>query len=191
MHPIRLFSTSLCVLLLTACSGEPDAGSADAVEASAATSETSPVPGGDGCRLSGELYGAIEGMITWQSADLSCEGMPRPGGAGARLRFAGPHPLGDGILAVIVALPTHARDSRSESIDGRVTMIEEGGGRFFAANEAGSCWVDILDIAALDEDRELTSGRLYCIRPLAEINGSSSLTVPELEFSGLIDWSAS
>ena len=145
----------------------------------------------DGCRLSGELYGAIEGDIDWQAADLSCEGMPRPAGAGARLRFAGPHPAGGGTLAVIVALPAYARDTLAESLDSRITMIEEGNGRFFAANEAGSCWVDVLAVASLDEDRDLATGRLYCIDPLGEINGSTSLTVPELEFSGLIDWSAS
>ncbi len=167
----------------------PDAAS---IPAEPATDiETADAPAVDGCRLSGELYGAIEGDIDWQAADLSCEGMPRPAGAGARLRFAGPHPDGDGTLAVIVALPAYARDTLAESLDSRITMIEEGSGRFFAANEAGNCWVDVLSVASLDEDRDLATGRLYCIGPLAEINGSTSLTVPELEFSGLIDWNAS
>ena len=174
------------MLLLAACGDKPP----DRAIVAADTVPQKPEPT-DGCRLSGSVYGAIEGAIDWQAANLRCEGMPRPAGAGARLRFAGPHPSGDGTLAVIVALPAHERDTLAESIDGRVTMIEEGNGRFFAANEAGSCWIDILDVTALDENRELTTGRLYCIRPLAEVNGSSSLTVPELEFSGLVDWSAS
>ncbi|MEM6511551.1 MAG: hypothetical protein AAF660_00955 [Pseudomonadota bacterium] len=190
MHPIRLiFATH--ALLLAACGAEPDTG--DAASSALPLPAVEPVDAAtvDGCQLTGSLYGAIEGAIDWASAQLSCEGMPRPAGAGARLRFAGPHPDGEGTLAVIVALPGHTRERLAESMDGRVTIIEEGNGRFFAANEEGSCWIDILDIAALDEHRELTSGRLYCIRPLAEINGSSSLTLPELEFSGLIDWSAS
>jgi len=33
-------------------------------------------------------------------------------------------------------------------------------------------------------------GRLYCIAPLAEVNGESSLSISELSFSGLLDWSA-
>ncbi len=186
MHLIHLIFATLVLLLVSACNAEPD-------DHAPTVTETSPEPvaPADGCELSGDLYGAIEGAIEWRSSELSCEGMPRPGGEGARLRFAGPHPAGDGILAVIVALPSHVRETVAESIDGRITIIEEGNGRFFAANETGSCWIDILDVAALDENRELTTGRLYCIRPLSEINGSSSLTLPELEFSGLIDWSAS
>ena len=180
-------------MLLAACGGEPAGDAIESTVTAAETAETAadtPVSV-DGCRLSGSVYGAFDGAINWEAADLRCEGMPRPAGAGARLRFAGPHPAGDGTLAVIVALPAHERNTLAESIDGRVTMIEEGNGRFFAANEAGSCWIDILEVTALDEDRELTTGRLYCIRPLAEVNGTSSLTVPELEFSGLVDWSAS
>ncbi len=196
MQLIRLISITLCILL-AGCSGGKDTGTpgdgtigtGSALDALPPSDTSLSIV--DGCRLTGELYGAIEGKIAWQSADLSCEGMPRPGGAGARLRFAGSHPSGEGTLAIIIALPAHARDSVSESIDSRITMIEEGSGRFFAANESGSCWVDVLDVTSLDEDRELTSGRLYCIRPLAEVNGSSSLTIPELEFSGLVDWNAS
>ncbi|MEM1175351.1 MAG: hypothetical protein AAGA33_04575 [Pseudomonadota bacterium] len=186
MHPIRLIFATSALLLLSACNADP--AEPTPVVADAPTLANVVV---DGCQLSGSVYGAIEGAIAWRSDNLSCEGMPRPGGEGARLRFAGPHPGGDGTLAVILALPAHTRDTLSESIDSRITIIEEGNGRFFAANEVGSCWIDITGVTALDENRELTLGRLYCIRPLAEINGSSSLTLPELEFAGLIDWSAS
>jgi hypothetical protein len=34
------------------------------------------------------------------------------------------------------------------------------------------------------------AGTLYCIAPLAEVNGDASVTVHELHFGGLLDWSA-
>ena len=35
------------------------------------------------------------------------------------------------------------------------------------------------------------AGTLYCVAPLPEINGETSVSVAELRFSGLLDWSAS
>jgi hypothetical protein len=29
---------------------------------------------------------------------------------------------------------------------------------------------------------------MYCIAPLIEVNGDSSVTIDELSFSGLLDW---
>ena len=34
-------------------------------------------------------------------------------------------------------------------------------------------------------------GTLYCVQPLAEVNGLSSISLTELQFQGLVDWSAS
>lgn len=145
----------------------------------------------DGARLDGRLFGAIETTLDWAGDSLDCEGMPRPNDRGARLRFAG-SPAGDaGGLALIVALPGYTRAATGEAFGARVTVIEEGAGRFFSSGDGEACWADIVSSDSVGEDRERPSGRIYCIRPLTEVNGDSSLTVGELEFTGIIDWSAS
>src|SRR5690606_29537705 len=57
--------------------------------------------------LAGETYGAIVSTLDWRGDKLECEGMPRPNGEGARLRFAGPATAeGETLnLAFIIALP--------------------------------------------------------------------------------------
>ena len=53
--------------------------------------------------LATNLHGALSLAVDWSADDLSCEGMPRPGGEGARLRFAGSE--GERNIAIIIGLP--------------------------------------------------------------------------------------
>ena len=52
-----------------------------------------PPPETRGCGERGYLrtnfYGEYSGPVDWSKDNLDCEGMPRPNGEGARLRFAG------------------------------------------------------------------------------------------------------
>ena len=143
--------------------------------------------------LRGAIYGAIETRLDWGKHDLECSGMPRPEGRGARLRFAGQSADGTHALAVIVAIPELARNASGAEYDANVTLIEEGNGRFFSTPDLGNCLADIASAETLDDsgDRYSIRGALYCVSPLPEINGDSSVSVPDLQFSGLLDWSAS
>lgn len=128
--------------------------------------------------------------IDWQGADLDCEGMPRPDGKGARLRFAGTVDNGTQDLAFIIALPDLERDRPARELASNVTLIAEGNGRFFSTPGLDSCWADIdirtADVAA--PERTAVSGTLYCIAPIPEVNGNSSVSMEELRFSGRLDW---
>jgi hypothetical protein len=151
-----------------------------------------PPPESSGCGARAfvrtEFYGEFAGPVDWGAPDLECEGMPRPEGAGARLRFAGPS--GELSLAIIIAMPGFERDAESRELGSNVTVIEEGGGRFFSTSGIDSCWTDVLEQQRTGDDVYFVAGRLYCIAPLAEINGDSSVTLRELEFGGYVDWSA-
>ena len=150
-----------------------------------------------GCADSGylkaRLYGEISADLDWSGRDLECTGMPRPKGAGARLRFAGPDHDGDRRLAFIVAIPDLDRDSAGQQLSSTVTLIEEGGGRFFSTARAGNCVAEVSGISPLNEsgDQSAISGAVYCVSPLAEVNGTSSVSIPELHFGGQIDWNSS
>jgi hypothetical protein len=155
-----------------------------------------PVAAAAGCGDSGylrtTLYGSFEGEIDWSNDELDCEGMPRPNGAGARLRFAGTATDGGPSLAFIIAMPALERGAIASELGSNVTIIEEGSGRFFSTPGLESCWTDIDAQAGVADiaDTYAISGTLYCITPLPEVNGDSSVSLRELRFAGLINWTA-
>jgi len=148
---------------------------------------------GDDGRLSGKLYGAVETTLDWGKNDLECTGMPRPEGRGVRLRFAGVYAPENLPLAIIIGIPDFRRDTDGVELSSNVTLIEEGGGRFFSTPDIKNCLADIESVTTLDESGDVYSvvGALYCVTPLPELNGDSSVSIPELHFSGLLDWNAS
>lgn len=141
--------------------------------------------------LSASLFGAVAGQISWTDAELDCTGMPRPNGEGARLRFAGSQ--GDNRIAIIIAMPELRRGAKGVEFASNVTLIEEGSGRFFSTIDLDNCWSDITALESIDNSEHLFAigGALYCVMPLAEVNGASSVSIAELEFQGILDWNAS
>lgn len=145
----------------------------------------------DGGLLETSLYGALNGDLAWSDDTLDCEGMPRPEGRGARLRFAGSE--GTSRVAIIISIPGLVRAETANELPSNVTVIEEGIGRFFSTGDIDSCWTDIDKHDRRDpgSDRYLIAGTLYCIAPVAEINGSASVSIDELRFAGVVDWGSS
>jgi hypothetical protein len=189
--PLRSFGSKsglvIATLLLFAGCKQPG-------ETAIAAAEEEPVlMCGDDGRLSGKFYGAVETTLDWGRNDLECAGMPRPEGRGARLRFAGNSGPDAPRLAIIIAIPELTRDAEGVELGSNVTLIEEGSGRFFSTPDLKNCLTDIATVRAIDEsgDRYSVTGALYCVAPLPELNGDSSVSIPELRFSGLLDWSAS
>ena len=147
---------------------------------------------GAGARLDGQLYGAIDATLAWHAAELECDGMPRPHGEGARLRFAGPVEV-DGVtrqLAIIVALPDLRRGATGRELPATVTVIEEDAGHFYSTREQEICWSDIASQTP-DGDNSThysIAGIVYCVAPLAALNDAGSITLGELKFAGRVNW---
>ncbi len=140
--------------------------------------------------LSAGLFGSIEREIRWSAEDLQCESMLRPDGKGVRLRFTGT--AAGSQLAIILALPRLQRgldDAESPTV---VTLTVEGSGRFFSTPSAETCWSDVSahDMLEGNQDQYIISGTLYCVAPLGEINGDAAISIPEMSFRGIVDWSA-
>jgi hypothetical protein len=193
LHPIRknLARRSLLpvIALLAACGEAPESAPAPAFLPARPEVDRSC---GDGGSFSTRLYGALAMEIEWRGTELDCEGMPRPDGKGARLRFAGA--MGDGTrdLAFIIALPDLERGEPARELASNVTLIAEGQGLFFSTPGLDTCWTDI-DTRAdknASPQRFAVSGTLYCIAPIPEVNGTSSVSFEEVRFSGRLDWSA-
>ncbi len=177
---------AVAAALLAACNPGAE------VAADAAGEEPVLLCGDDGY-LTAQLYGAIETRLEWNQNDLECTGMPRPEGQGIRLRLAAVDPASGSELVFIIALPEFGRDSGPAEFDTNTTLIEEGNGRFFSTPNTDNCLVDVESVRGLDDagERYSIAGTLYCVSPLPEVNGISSVSVPELRFSGLLDWTAS
>jgi hypothetical protein len=145
------------------------------------------------CEIRARIIGALSADIAWTGTNLTCEGMPRPGGAGARLKFAGASPDGGRPIAIIIAVPDLVRNEAARELASNVTLIEEGGGRFFSTANLDICMTDIHSSQELpgSANRSSVSGAVYCVAPLAQVNGKSSVSIPQLSFTGLIDWSSS
>ena len=145
---------------------------------------------GDNGRLATTLYGSIAREISWSADELRCESMLRPEGKGVRLRFTGS--IAEDELSIILALPElqpEAMDPESPTV---VTLTVEGSGRFFSTATLESCWSDILAQDPIEDSgsRYDISGTLYCVAPLGEINGNAAISIPEMAFRGIVDWSA-
>ena len=148
--------------------------------------------GTDGA-LVAEVYGGVRASIDWDAAILECEGMPRPNGEGARLRFAGPAGTADDRqqLAFILGLPDLVEGETARELPTNVTMMEEGSGRFFGTRDTANCWTDVdlhEPLRRAESSAYRISGVLYCVAPLADVNGKSSISFAALRFTGRLDW---
>jgi hypothetical protein len=119
--------------------------------------------------------------------------MPRPNGAGVRLHFAGPAQSGSAkrSLTFILAMPDLKRGETARELPTNVTLIEEGTGRFFGTQDTENCWTDIKrneQVDDMNESEYRVRGILYCLAPLAELNGKGSVSFAELKFTGRLRW---
>lgn len=183
------------ILLLSAVLTACEAAVEDAATRRTLAAAAAEMPAAD-CGPAGyvqtELFGALAGRIEWDHRHVVCEGMPRPDSVGARLRFAG-SAADDVELAFIIALPELRRGQAGKELQSKVTIIEEGVGRFFSNGDQDTCWTDVLELEPLPASDSLFAirGALYCVAPLAEVNGNADVTLDDFEFRGLLDWDAS
>jgi len=188
----------LTALALGGCGSTEDStvDSGDSAENSAASLLPDSSIDGSGCDEGGELYanlyGTLTGEIEWYLDEMQCQGMPRPNGAGARLRFSGTVGADALPITFIIGIPELRRETSGAELPSNVTVIEERNSRFFSTADLDTCWTDVEAQWAIDDspDRYRIDGILYCISPLPEVNGEGSITMPELRFSGQLDWSA-
>lgn len=92
---------------------------------------------------------------------------------------------------VALALPELRPGQSGKEFANNVTVTVEGSGRFFSSPNMESCWTDVVPEKqpAADEDRYTLTGMLYCVSPLGELNGDSAVSVAELSFASIVNWS--
>ena len=167
---------------LDAC-GEPAEPKFDAA------SPPPPRSCGDNGTAKSSLYGGIETEINWSADDMVCDSMRRPNGEGVRLRFVGD--VSGERLAIIIALPDLNPGATDVEIPSNVTATVEGSGRFFSTPNLDSCWTEVISQTKLanDNDAYIIEGTLFCVAPLGEVNGDAAVSIPEFNFSSILNWS--
>ncbi len=147
-------------------------------------------------QLSADFYGGIRATPVWSADDLECNGMIRPFGEAARLRFTGPLPILDAdadqrSLAFILGSPDLQQGETATELPTNVSLAEVGIGGFHDPQDTGNCWTDILSQEQIGAEGSLEyciSGVLYCVGPLAELNGGSSISFADSGFTGQLSW---
>ena len=144
-------------------------------------------------RLKTQLFGAVSVELDWSASELACDGMPRPDGDGARFRLSGhaSDAPDANTIAFIFGIPTLEIGATAKELGTNVTFMEEGSGRFFGTRDTNSCWTDIDMHDELPDAVGSTyriGGTVYCVSPLAELNGGSNISFTELEFVARLNW---
>lgn len=149
---------------------------------------TAPSCGAAG-RLTASFVGTVQADVNWINTQMTCESMPRPDGAGMRLRFSGE--VKGERLAIIVAIPELTSPQAAGEMPSNVTATIEGSGRFFSTPDLDTCWTDILTQRAAGDlgGFHMVEGTLSCIAPLSELNGDGAVMIAEMSFNGIVDWS--
>ena len=148
----------------------------------------SPQSCSDNSALQTSMYGVIETTIAWSGSDMICENMRRPDGQGIRLRFAGD--VAGEQLAFIIALPELRAGQQGVETPANVTATVEGSGRFFTTPDLNSCWTEVRSQTPVpgDSGKVELRGELSCIAALGEVNGDTSVSIPSLSFTTLVEW---
>lgn len=151
-------------------------------------------------RLRADLVGGISTAVDWGPDTFECESMQRPDADGIRLRFSGR--VAGEQLAIIIAIPGLRSDHVDIELPSNVTASVEGSGRFFSTPDLNSCWTDVASQSRLPDDdgvnnkaknaraRYTITATLNCVAPLGELNGDAAITISELSFTSIVDWSS-
>ena len=117
--------------------------------------------------------------------------MPRPDGAGVRLRFSGT--VAEERLSILIAIPDLERGVTGDEFSSNVTVTVEGSGRFFSTADLAVCWTDVAAQTAAPDNgnHDTIAGELVCVAPLGELNGNASVSIDSLKFSGIATWNES
>jgi hypothetical protein len=138
--------------------------------------------------LRGQLYGNIQTNLDWHGSSMRCDGMRRPDGQGIRLVFDEHLDEEQPGLLIVIGIADAVPGQVIEELPANITIINQTNGQFFSTQEQPRCWTTFDEQILLTGTTVETwriNGHIYCASALAELTGSGSVTLGEIEFSGL------
>jgi hypothetical protein len=137
----------------------------------------------------GQLYGAVQIKLDWRGDSMLCDGMKRPAGQGIRLMFSqSPDPELPG-LVIVIGVADAELGAPEQELEANVTLIDQVNGRFYSTQEQPRCWTRLtrqLRLTGTNEETWRLDGKLYCASALAALTGTGSVTLGDIEYSGLL-----
>ena len=144
--------------------------------------------------LRARLRGALDLDVTWDGADLQCEGGPRPDGLGLRVTLAG-EPRGGGgrRLRFVFGIDDVPEGASVRARPTNVTLIFEGEQRLFATRGDDKCTTDELRqerIGALGGARRSwrVVARGFCVAPATTLAGDARLLLTSFDFAAEVTY---
>ncbi|MCP4275514.1 MAG: hypothetical protein GY779_04065 [Gammaproteobacteria bacterium] len=138
--------------------------------------------------LRGQLYGTIQSNLDWHGANMRCDGMQRPGGQGIRLVFDEHLDEDQPGLLIVIGIADAILGQSIKELPANITIINQSNSQFFSTQEQPRCWTTFDEQILLTGTTKETwriNGHIYCASALAELTGPGSITLGEIEFSGL------
>lgn len=181
----RVLTVLLFTLGAAACVRSP----AETSAGEAPATPTGCLMTGDG-NLQAEVRGALVADLSWQNAQMQCEGGPRPDGGGIRVAIAGPLSSASSQLRFIFGIDLHDTASGvAQALPTNLTVIVEGDQLLYTTRGDDKCAVETLQRTPLpdtDGKLERVKVRGYCIGPASDLAGTSRVLVPTFSFTALI-----
>lgn len=173
------------LLACAACAG------ADPAPAQSLANPTSECLDAGDASLRARLRGAVEADLDWRGQTLECEGMPRPDGAGVRVRFRSRLPDGRA-LAVLFAAGALAPGETRAGVPVNVTLLVEDAGEVYGTQGSDRCRLDHVEQLEIPSPvpgarRFRIEGRGFCVAPARAPYGSSAVLVNRFDFVGRVD----
>jgi hypothetical protein len=138
--------------------------------------------------LRGKLFGQIQAELDWHGDNMRCDGMYRPEGQGIRLVFD--EHLDEDLpgLLIVIGIADAVPGSEVKDAPANITIIDQSRGLFFSTQEEPRCWTTLTSQLLLTGTTEETwrmNGQLYCASALAALTGNGTVTLDDIEFSGV------
>jgi hypothetical protein len=182
--------TRFCALIAASLACMACSADQDQTPSQVADRATGCMAGADGY-LHAQVRGAVTADINWSSADMQCDGGPRPDGQGLRLTFAGKLPDSSHQVRFIFGIDEQdIAAGAAQALPTNLTVILEGEKQLFATRGSERCAVESLERTALEGNATKKSrvhARGYCLGPATSVAGDARLLVPTFEFTGIVD----
>jgi hypothetical protein len=179
-------------VLAPALNGAAAETAAAPVNPLAAPSKGGCLPNGDGF-FRARIRGVLNLDVSWQNAELECDGAARPDGSGIRLSFAGPLQSDGRRLRIVFGVAHAAEGVSGSALPTNLTVIFEGEKRLFATRGDDKCTVDKLQqqrVGSVGGDvrsyRVIASG--FCTEPANTLNDQERIVVSRFDFAGRVTY---
>ncbi len=195
--PPRSLAVLASTLLAAACYGS---GSATAPAATVAVASPAAAAPAGRCLVGAEAYlrarlrGSLDLDLSWNSAEIECDGGARPDGRGLRVMIAGPRNEAGRRMRFVFGIADTPEGVSVTARPTNVTIIFEGEQRMYATRGDRNCTVDELrqervgGLGSTGVRSWRVVARGFCVAPATAVDGPARVLVTRFDFASRVDF---